>query len=336
VIPFSNFKITITAVGMIACLGLGSVVHAADRYIIRDLGELPPGSTVEGLNSLGQVVGMSPADSRNFTAWWHNGKRMIDLEDCGGVGCRAMAINAKSQIVGDIGRDAFIYAYGKFMDISAFVRPPGIALDLNDSSEIVGWYTLIPVPGADFASERHAFYYRGRMLVDLGTLGGKESVATGINNAGQIIGYASTYEDKTHGFLVHQEKMVDLGTLGGTESFATGINDKGQVVGKANVAGTNKPHAFLYSEGAMKDLGTLGEPESAALGINREGQVVGTSGSRGFLYSQGKMMELTSLIPGGASLKNLIPCCINDRRQIAGLGVFADGKPHAFLMTPTP
>src|SRR3712207_7551214 len=53
----------------------------------------------------------------------------------GGVGCRAMDINTKSQIVGNIGRDAYVYTDGKFVDIAAFVRPPGIALAVNDRSE---------------------------------------------------------------------------------------------------------------------------------------------------------------------------------------------------------
>jgi hypothetical protein len=63
---------------------------------------------------------------------------------------------------------------------------------------------------------------------------------------------------------------------------------------------------------------------------------LGTSGSRGFLYSDGKMKDLDTLLPSNSGWKSLVPRCINDGGQIAGVGVFTDGKPHIFLMAPNP
>jgi probable HAF family extracellular repeat protein len=324
--------------GVAGMLSWGAMAIAAEKYTVRDLGELVAGGSVEGINNQGQIVGAVPVGPARFNGWWFDGKKIVDLGNCGGVGCRAMDINAKGQIVGNIGRDAYIYSDGKFVDIAAFVRPPGISLALNELAEVVGWYTLIPVPGADFPSERHAFLYRGRKLTDVGTLGGKESVATDINVQGHVVGYSSTYSGETHAFLFAQDRMLDLGTLGGTESSASSINDRGQVVGKANIIGSNRPHAFLYADGKMSDLGVLEgqDKESAALCINQSGQIVGTSGSRGFLYSQGKMLDLTALLPKEAGWKALTPRCLNDRGQIAGVGILSDGKAHIFLMTPAP
>jgi len=330
-----RYLVSILALTGFLCLNTPAM--AGEQYTIRDIGVLETGVMVEGLNNEGQIVGTIPISLTRTHGWWFDGKKIIDFGACGGVGCRVMGINSRAQIVGNIGRDAFIYSDGKFIEISLFAKPPGMALAINDVALVVGWYTLIPhVEGNSTApSERHAFLYRGRKLTDLGTLGGKESVATAINNSDQVVGYSSTYRDETHAFFYMQDRMIDLGTLGGTESRANSINDKGQVVGSANVAGSNQQHAFLYSDGKMSDLGSLDGRESTALDINQSGYIVGNSGSRGFLYRDGKMLDLKTLLPQRAGWKSISPCCINDRNQIAGIGISNDGTSRIVLLSPT-
>src|SRR6266851_1519853 len=69
---------------------------------------------------------------------------------------------------------------------------------------------------------------------DLGALpGGIFSVARGINEHGQVVGFSETNGlSQSHAFLFEHGAMVDLGTLPGAEfGEATGINNRGQVVG---------------------------------------------------------------------------------------------------------
>ena len=72
-------------------------------------------------------------------------------------------------------------------------------------------------------------------MLDIGSLGGANVVATGLNNLGQVVGYATTTASQQHAFVTGHggRGMVDMGALGGTTSAAWAINDAGQVVGSA-------------------------------------------------------------------------------------------------------
>src|SRR5262245_66440759 len=73
-------------------------------------------------------------------------------------------------------------------------------------------------------------------VTDLGSLAGNYSDAADLNQAGQVVGNATTADGFDHAFLWDHGTMIDLGTLGGTSSAAKGITHRGQVVGYDAVA----------------------------------------------------------------------------------------------------
>jgi probable HAF family extracellular repeat protein len=90
----------------------------------------------------------------------------------------------------------------------------------------------------------------------------------------------------------------------------------------------------------MRDLGTLaGDVNSAALSINDTGDVVGVSLDANFdlhpyIWQNGVMTNLNSLIPTNSPLSLLLACSINSSGEIAGLAVTSSGELHAYLATP--
>jgi probable HAF family extracellular repeat protein len=124
------------------------------------------------------------------------------------------------------------------------------------------------------------------LMESLGTLGGLNSWARGINNAGVIVGESDTADRHVRAFRWENGVMTDLGTLGGDNSSASRINDNGDIVGWAETAGGER-HAVAWLGGRIVDLTTALLSTSVpnmtlaeARDINEHGQIVGWGTSR--------------------------------------------------------
>lgn len=184
-------------------------------------------------------------------------------------------INDRGQVIlsaRDIGGSSFVFKAEPDSSYDFAYSPtyPGFAGGINDSGQLAATiYNTAPTA--------HRVEPDGR-LTDLGTLGRATSWVNGMNNSGQVVGYAFNEDDEGHAFVTDvDDNMVDLGTLGGDYSIANAINDRGQVVGTAKNAIGDERAFITDSDGNLVDLGTLGGDQSRGNGINRKGEVVGRS-----------------------------------------------------------
>jgi probable HAF family extracellular repeat protein len=187
--------------------------------------------------------------------------------------------------------------------------------------------TVTP-PDAASAALIHQF-----TIQDLGTFGGDEAGALGINELGEVAGFAQLPSGEVRAFIWRPGQGKQ--DLGGTNSRGRAINDRSEVVGITDVS-DGSVHAFLWTgEDGMHDLGTLGGGFSEAWAINNRQEVVGNSETashqdRAFLWRPGHGMQGLGALGGTGS----IAFGINDATQVVGASETADGNSHAFLWTP--
>jgi probable HAF family extracellular repeat protein len=363
-------------------VNMGSALHAQTRrYSVLDIGSFSGSSFGSetfgfGVNARGQVVGWSyGAGDVGAQAFRTKPNRPINsvtddlgaLFNLGGLESEAYGINVWGQAVGTSFGDLVGHAFrtepnrpiNPATDDLGTLGGPENALDqfsegngINIWGQVVGAASYIGFAQNGInVRPQHAFRTAPNRPInpstdDLGTLGGANSAAIGINDWGQVVGSAYFSDDTTyHAFRTRPNRPInpatdDLGTLGGTESEADGINDRGQVVGYAS---TNSAewHAFRTRPNrpinpATDDLGTLGGTVSEALSINNLGDVVGYSFTdsdntieHAFLSRGGVMYDLNDLIPADSGIVLEEADAVNDARQIVAIG---GGR--TFLLTP--
>lgn len=219
----------------------------------------------------------------------------------------------------------------------------GFAAGANDLGLVVGWAET-PKHDATCTSpqvlgfEAVVYNLSKRKIHALPPYGSdKDGAATEINDHDQVVGISGTCDQAVgrftarHAVMWDHGRIVNLGTLGGVAwNTPMAINGRGQIVGFSDLSGdqngTPNFHAFLWTRSrGMIDLGTLpGDAYSEALGINEEGQIVGASygagfsTSRAFIWENGKMTDLNSLVASGSQLYLLYANDINDQGVIAG------------------
>lgn len=211
---------------------------------------------------------------------------------------------------------AFEFRHGTMTDLGALA--PGFSSDTNwispsglISGEAQTGETADPSIGG---WTMHGILWAHGHMIDLGTLdGGPISLTTGVNDAGEVSGFAmTTTPDPFSMFMGNQTRayrwkngvMKDLGTLGGPDAMALRINQRGQIAGISYInfdpsdpCGL-RTGAFIWENGKMRDLGSLGGTCTTVSDMNDRGQVIGSSLLAGdqvqhpFLWERGRLKDL--------------------------------------------
>lgn len=203
---------------------------------------------------------------------------------------------------------------------------------------------------AFFPADGHTcvgFVWKDNVITALSTLGGNNGYAAGVNERGDIVGWAeTTYHDPTcvapthvlqflpvvwkhPGYTIEQLKPFGSDPDGA----ATAINDSGQVVGISGICDQqvgrlSARHALLWERGVPHDLGNLGgKAWNTPTAINQAGAVVGFSDLHGdrdgnrpnfhaFYWTRATGMADIGVLPGDSTSEAL---GINDHGVVVGV-----------------
>jgi len=327
---FPNFS---SAISIFILLASPFLLTAQSNYRVQTLGELGGTSaSANGISDRGWITGAAnlPGDANSMAALWLNGTAIpLGTLENGPNSAVAWPVKANNGIIVGISELPELDPLGENFSCWPFV---GTAVPTGRICQGFKWQNgnltaLPPFPG------------------------GYSSYATGVNNRGQIVGWAengvhdstcdTTMQILQFRAVIWQPDgvMQELPPLpGDSTSAATAINDLGQVVGISGdcgiaVGSVSARHAVLWENGVPRNLGNIGgDAWNTPTAINNQGVIVGfanlTPGTarnfEAFIWTASAGMKSLHKITGDLRSEALD---INEKGQIVGL---SRGGPHTF------
>lgn len=339
--------LAITLIGTFTgCAGTSGTITPPipDSYIATDITPGAVGGIVpNAINDSGVVVGTyrasANADQQGFM--WSAATGFIPLGTLGGATSQAFGVSPSGVAVGVAQDQNGIFRAVRFdgavaMPLVAFSNnATSSARAINAAGSIVG--SAVDLSGL----QRPVKFPEGGsgFPFNLGSFGGDEGVATGINTGGSATGYATNISGERRAFLAGNGNFADLTPMGSVSAEGLGINDSGDVVGRTTTT-QGRTRAFLYQLGSSLTLNEFpAETESVAFAINTQRIAVGSAMVGG--QSIG-IVWFGRQTPVNLNTKTVMPgnYVITEARGIDAQGrivVVAEddlGRVKAFVLTP--
>lgn len=214
------------------------------------------GSYVTSVNDQGNCVLNGAVDAETLVMYFVpgcDGSKLVQVS----AYAQGVAINANDQIAfTDIAfsnqQRAYLYSNGTFTDLGVLAGyTQSLASDLNGHAHVVG-------TAADAAYDlREGFFWNGRKMRKVGTLGGTRSEAKAVNNSDVVVGSAQTRKGQWHPFVrdmraagspMHDlSTMLDASGAGWSLDRALSINKAGQILVRGIAPGDSTPHSAILT-----------------------------------------------------------------------------------------
>jgi probable HAF family extracellular repeat protein len=273
-----------------------------------------------------------------------------------------------ANLPGEQVRHAAIWRHGLFTELGTLGGPNSSVVwpGQNDRGVVVGIAETADDDPLDEAWSCSAFFatvtgkicrgfvWEDGVMTGLPTFGGTHGFATGVNDRGQVVGWAeTTVRDRTCNapqvlqfraalWEPRHGRMQQLPPVGDdSSSAATAINRRGQAVGISGdcdvaVGRFSARRAVLWENGRPIDIGNLGGKSwNTSMDINDRGDIVGFANPPGEADDRGDFVARAFLWTREHGIQNLgllrpddafsQAFAINDRRQVVGLSCGADG-----------
>ena len=253
------------------------------------------GTEALGINNTGQVVGTyTSIDNLQGFVFDQTTSTYTTFNDpVSTTGMIAQGINDSGQITGYIPfatadrlflRDPTTGAFTSLASQAGQSNPS--ATGINNAGQIIGYYTSGSANLTSFLRDPVTGAYASLQNTNADAQSMPSfTLANGINNAGQIVGFFADTDGTNNGFIFDPTTgaYTTLSYPGAIDTMVQGINNSGQVVGYYD---TNQGTTGFMLDLATGTYTTLSEPGAVSTyvtGINDLGQIVGS------LYQRSRM-----------------------------------------------
>lgn len=185
---------------------------------------------------------------------------------------------------------------------------------------------VLPLPRAPFTRIERVFDFR-----TLEVPGATRTVASGINDGGQIVG---SYDDSvgTHGFVLREGKFTTIGFPGAAWTTALGIGARGEIVGAYKMPGEPAVafHGFLRTiEGRFERVDSPPHKYTIAQRILPDGTILGCRHDDDFGASMKGIVLSAHRLSVTEAFASMHNGATPDLRRIVGLYSYAPGDRSA-------